>query len=37
VGEGARCRILDKTEGWLRIGLANGYNGWVPSRSVAQI
>jgi len=37
ISEGARCRILDETEGWFRIGLANGYNGWVPQRSVSRI
>ena len=36
IHEGIRCRILDKTEGWFRIGLANGYNGWVP-RGVVEI
>lgn len=29
IHEGITCRILDKTEGWVRIRLANGYNGWV--------
>ncbi|MDJ0835768.1 MAG: SH3 domain-containing protein [Acidobacteriota bacterium] len=37
VHEGVRCRILDKTEGWYRIGLANGYNGWVPQQAVTII
>ena len=34
IHEGIRCRILDSTEGWYRIGLANGYNGWVPRASL---
>ena len=29
IHEGITCKILDRTEGWLRIRLANGYNGWV--------
>ena len=37
IHEGVRCRILDSTDGWYRIALANGYNGWVPARSVAII
>ena len=37
IHEGVRCRIMGKTDGWLRIGLANGYNGWVPRASVAEI
>ena len=37
IHEGVRCRILDKTEGWYRIGLANGYNGWVPQQAVTVI
>jgi len=37
VHAGIRCRILDETEDWLRIGLANGYNGWVPRTTVAKI
>ena len=30
IHEGISCTILDRTEGWFRIRLANGYNGWVP-------
>ncbi len=37
IHEGVRCRILDETEGWYRISLANGYNGWVPRASVGII
>ena len=29
IHEGISCHILDRTEGWYRIRLANGYNGWV--------
>lgn len=35
--EGLRCRIVDEEEGWYRIGLANGYSGWVPRTSLARI
>lgn len=35
--EGIRCWILDEAEGWLRIGLANGYNGWVPRAAIERI
>jgi len=34
IHEGMRCRILGETENWYRIGLANGYNGWVPRSAV---
>jgi len=37
IHEGIRCRILDEAEGWRRIRLANGYNGWVPRTSVEKI
>ena len=37
IHEGIGCRILDKTEGWVRIRLANGYNGWVRRGDIAVI
>ena len=37
IHEGVRCRILDETDGWYRITLANGYNGWVPRAAVGII
>lgn len=30
IHEGVRFRILGEAQGWYRIGLANGYNGWIP-------
>lgn len=32
--EGIRCKILDRSEGWYRIRLANGFNGWLPRQAV---
>lgn len=29
IHEGISCRVLDETEGWCRIRLANGFNGWM--------
>ncbi len=37
IHEGIRCRILDETESWRRIRLANGYNGWLPRTAVEKI
>lgn len=37
VNQGIRCRILDQTEGWYRISLANGYNGWVVRTALERI
>lgn len=34
IHEGIRCRILEENEGWARIRLANGYNGWVPRQAL---
>ncbi len=34
IHEGIRCKILDRTEGWYRIRLANGFNGWLPRQAV---
>ena len=31
IHEGIGCRIMDENDGWYRIRLANGYNGWVRS------
>lgn len=37
INQGIRCRILDEAEGWYRIGLANGFNGWVVRTSLEKI
>ena len=37
IHEGIRCLILDRTEGWYRIRLANGFNGWLPRSTVETI
>jgi len=29
IHEGISCRVLDENEGWCRIRLANGFNGWM--------
>ena len=34
---GIRCQILDEANGWYRIRLANGYNGWIPSGRLQRI
>lgn len=35
--EGIRVHILDRTDGWYRIRLANGLNGWLRQNTVAVI
>jgi len=37
VYEGKRVTILDRTNGWLRVRLSNGYNGWIREGSVGII
>lgn len=35
--EGKRVTILARSNGWVRIRLSNGYNGWVPENAVGII
>ena len=35
--EGMELRIVDATDGWTRVELANGRDGWVALGSVKQI
>lgn len=37
IHEGIRCRVLQDTEGWYQISLANGYNGWIERNAVEKI
>lgn len=37
VHEGIRCQILAETEDWVRIRLANGYNGWMLKTKIERI
>lgn len=37
IHEGISCRILDETEGWRRIRLANGFNGWIRHKDLEVI
>ncbi len=34
---GTEVRILEEREGWIRVGLANGREGWINSSSVSKI
>ena len=37
VHEGTTVTILDEREGWKRISLPDGLNGWVPAASVEAV
>ncbi len=37
VHEGIRCQIMGESDDWVRVRLANGYNGWVPRSKVERI
>lgn len=37
IHEGISCRIMDLSNGWCRIRLANGYNGWIPAADLELI
>lgn len=34
---GLRVEILDREPGWLRVELANGHEGWVPSDTIGEL
>jgi len=37
IPEGLEVRIVDQDEGWIRVELSNGRQGWVPDGAVKQI
>lgn len=37
IHEGIRCQIMSASDDWVRIRLANGYNGWVPHAKIERI
>lgn len=37
IHEGLPCIMMEFAEDWVRIRLANGYNGWVPTRSLEPV
>jgi SH3-like domain-containing protein len=34
---GLRVEILDREDGWMRIELANGHEGWVPADAIGAL